>query len=928
MAPDLPTGTVTFLFTDIEGSTQLWQRFPKMMSAALRRHHEILQGAVETHHGYVFQIIGDAFCSAFHTALDALMASMEAQRLLQAEAWGEMEPIRVRMAMHSGTAEIHPGETKSGEYASNLTLSRAARLLSAGHGGQVLLSQATVELLPSYLAEIAELRDLGEHHLKDLQRPEHIYQLVAIDLPSNYPPLKTLDNYMPGAASPSNLPLELTKFIKRDRELVEAQELLSSARLLTFIGPGGIGKTRLSIQLGAEVMPAFRDGVWLVELEPLTEPDLILHSITAIFGLRELPGVPVINLITDYLRARHLLMILDNCEHFVDACAELAKQLLQSCPHLKILATSREALGIASENVYSIPPLSNPEASDCSLDELLRYQAIQLFVERALEIEPRFALNDKNAPAISQICKRLDGIPLAIELAASRIRLFTPNQIAERLDQRFRLLSSGHRAAVPHQQTLRALIDWSYDTLPDLERVLFRQLSVCAGGWSFEAAEAIGREEEALDLLAALINKSLVVVEPVDGENRYHYLETIRQYAYEKLVESDELEETRFRHLNFYMALVEAAESKLRGPDMILWLDRLELEQDNLRSALDYALDNNPIKSLQIVASLCYFWSRRASATEGLSWIKAALERAEASLDTQSQTEPAYLAARAEALAAEAALAFDRGDNLTSRNAAEESVTLARQVNAQRTLAWSLSVGAKPIFLLGDHSLAHSWAKQAITLSRQYGYLFELGLALSALQLSADLENLTEIRALRTEVLPMLRQGGNPWVLTLNTFDAAHVEEMSGNLSEALAGYEESARLFKTMGDRQYHCASRSQLAHKLRQHGLYPESLTIYRETIHLWYAIGHLAAVAHELECFAFIAGEQGQSPRATTLLGAAEVIRQESNSPMSSNERTEYERMLALLHTNVDQAMFDRFWFDGRSMTVEQAISFALA
>jgi hypothetical protein len=569
-----------------------------------------------------------------------------------------------------------------------------------------------------------------------------------------------------------------------------------------------------------------------------------------------------------------------------------------------------------------------PETSGCSPEELSHYQAIQLFIDRALEVEPRFALTDKNAAAVTQICKRLDGIPLAIELAATRIQLFTPLQIAERLDHRFRLLSIGNRAAVPHQQTLRALIDWSYETLSNLERILFRRLSVCVGSWSFEAAEAIGCSEAAIDLLASLINKSLVIVEQTDADNRYHYLETIREYAYEKLVDSGELEETRLHHLNYYKALVEAAEPELRGPDMIVWLDRLELDQDNLRSALEWALDTNPINALQIVGALCYFWSRRASATEGLGWIKAALERSEASRDVPSQTEPVYLAARAKALAAEAALAYDRGDSQTSRNAAEESVNLARQVNAQRTLAWSLSVGAKAISLLGDNRLAHAWAKEAFIISRQHGYLFELGLALSALQLAVDSETLAEIKIMRSEALPVLRQRGNSWVLALNNFDAAHVAEISGNLSEAISGFEESANLFKTMGDRQYYLASRSQLAHMLRRHGHYLESLAIYREIIQLWYEMGHRPAVAHELECIAFIAGEQGQFRQAIILLGAAEIIRQESMSPMSAAEQAEHERMLTQLRSKVDQAMFDQFWSDGRSIAIEQAIALALA
>lgn len=918
-----PVGTVTFLFTDIEGSTILWQQHPDAMTQALSRHHTLLNESITSYGGYVFQIIGDAFCAAFSTANDGLNAALDAQRALAAEKWGETGAIRVRMALHTGIAEIQAGEYTSGEYISGLTMSRAARLLSAGHGGQILLSLPTSELVHDRLPEGVSLIDLGSHRLKDLVRPEQIYQVAVTDLPQDFPHLKTLDSH------PHNLPVQLTSFIGRSKELTELIALLAepTRRMLTLIGTGGTGKTRLALQLAADRIDDFEEGAWFVDLSAIDDPQLVLQTVCRTWELRGQPGYPLIDSLKDYLRHKRLLLILDNCEHLLDICAHLSRELLENAPGLRLLATSRELLGVPGEVLYRLPALSTPDMHHLlQLESLSAYDSVRLFIDRAQLVQPDFRLTYANAPAVAQICVHLDGIPLAIELAAARMRTFSPDQICARLENRFRLLTGGSRTNMHRQQTLQAAIDWSFNLLPELERRLFQRLAVFAGGWSYEAAEEIGQLDVTLDLLESLINKSLVVVDQAEFENRYRYLETIRQYAYEKLVESGNLEITRQRHFEYYLALIKTAEVKLRGPDMLQWLDRLELEQDNLRNALAWALDTHPIEAHFMLAALCYFWDRRASVTEGLGWIKVALESAETSLDPQDRSEPAYLSVLAKVLAAEAALEYDHGDSLASRNAAESSASLARQVGDERTLAWSLSVGAKAIFLLGDVALANTWAKEAFNLSRQQGYYFELGLALSALQMSADPKYLAELITFRIDALPILRQWGNPWVIALNTFDAAVMADKSGNFAEAQAGLEETAKLFRAMRDRQYYAASRSMLAHSLRQHARYPEALAIYRQTIQLWVDLGHLSAVAHELECFAFIAVGLGESQRACVLLGAAQEIRIESGTPMSSFERIEYEQILTQLRKRMDEVAFDKSWSDGRLLTIEQAITFA--
>ena len=731
-----------------------------------------------------------------------------------------------------------------------------------------------------------------------------------------------------GSSVAHNLPVQLETFIGRDGAIATATALLATVRLVTLTGPGGIGKTRLALRIAENVLTSFSDGVWLVELAPLSNPDLIPHSVASALGLREIPGVALPGLIIDYLRGRHLLLLLDNCEHLVEACARFADQLLRAGSQLQIIATSREALGIAGEVVYAVPPLTTPEAQGWSLERLPQYEGIQLFVGRASAVERHFVLTEENAPAIIQICRRLDGIPLAIELAASRIQLFTPEQIAARIDDRFRLLAGGGRAAAPRQKTLRALMDWSFDLLSDSERAVFRQLSVFIGGWSFEAAEAVCSNSSILDLLAALVNKSLVAVEHRAEENRYRFLETMRQFAREKLDEAGDAGDSRDRHLRFFAALVEAAEPKAQGSGMMSWLDRLAREQDNLRAALEWAMETDTMAVLAMVGGLWFFWSRRGSVSEGLAWVRSALDRPEAMTQAVAQDDHAYLAAVARALAAQAALEFDHGDCAASSIAAEKSVALARQLNLSHTLAFALGMGAKAKLGLGHVEMARGWAQESYNLSLAQGCWFELGLALSALHLAADAGTLATLRVQQAQALPLLRRAGNPWMLALNTFDSAIVSELSGDFSRAVVEFEEASKLFLSIRDRQYYTASQSMQAHFLRRHGRLDQAAAIYRETIRQWQELGHLAAVAHELECFAYVVGDQGQARRAGILLAAATSVRDARSLPMLADERNEYDRAVSRLQAELGLAGFETAWAEGEALTPEQAVELALS
>ena len=489
MAANIPTGTVTFLFTDIEGSTKLWEQYPEAMKTALARHDEILKQTIEGHHGHIIKTTGDGIHAAFETAHDGVSAALHVQQAVAAEKWEEIKPhkIKVRIGLHTGEAEF-----RAGDYYGS-TLNRAARLMSIGHGGQTLLSSTAADLVYDQLPEGASVRDLGKVRLKDLVRPEHVFQLTHPDLSAEFPPLNSFDSH------PNNLPIQLTSFIGRERELAEAKSQLASARLLTLIGPGGTGKTRLALQIGAEMLPDFADGVWLAELAPLADPVLVLPTVASLLGLREQPDMPLNELLIDFLRDKELLLILDNCEHLLESCSKLADQLLHVCANLKIIGSSREPLGIAGETVYRVPSLSVSKPDEVKSETLIKSESAQLFIERALAANPKFNVSDKNALSVAQICRRLDGIPLALELAAARVASLSVEQIAARLDDRFRLLTGGSRNALPRQQTLRALIDWSYDLLSDDERALMRRLSVFSGGWTLEAAESIRLPARCID---------------------------------------------------------------------------------------------------------------------------------------------------------------------------------------------------------------------------------------------------------------------------------------------------------------------------------------------------------------------------------------------------------------------------------------------
>ncbi len=898
----LPTGTVTFLLTDIEGSTPLWEKQPEAMKAALAGHDAILREAIEARGGQVIKSTGDGIHAVFPTALEAVQATIQAQTRLQTPLANLQ--IKVRMGVHTGEAEL-----RAGDYFGQ-SLNRTARIMAVGYGGQILLSEVTAALVRDDLPANTGVKDLGEHRLKGLSNPEHLWQLVAPGLPGEFPALQSLSTL------PNNLPLQLTSFIGREKEKAVIKASLTSARLVTLTGSGGTGKTRLSLEVGGELVTAFPNGVWLIELAPLTNPEQIIPALAQVFGLLELSYGSMEAMVIDYLRDKKLLLILDNCEHLIAACARLVDELLHHCAGLKVLASSREALGIAGETAYRIPSLAESE-SNC------------LFEERARAANPGFTLTEANAASVTQICARLDGIPLAIELAAARIRLFSPEQIASRLDDRFKLLTGGSRTALPRQQTLRALIDWSYDMLGEEERQLFRRLSVFAGGWTFEAAEFVCPKHDVLELLTQLINKSLVVVDS-DGSDstRYHFLETIRQYARDKLLDAGESFEVRSMHSQYFLQMAETSEPYLYQADSAKLVSLLDDERDNFRVSLEWATENDIESALQIIYALQIYWVRNGYQAEGRLLAENVIAKAEAlpPLTGEAAILRNYLIARA--LSTLSGVAMNQGDKQYVHEVTAKCEAYAREIGKKGMVARALSYSCSVSLGVGDIEGVEIWSRKALQYAREAEDPFALGLSLGATSeylMITDKEP-EKAREYASQSTKILKDNGMLWAYALVSLGIGMVAKYKGDFALSRESFRKILPLFREMGDIHRATMIQSEFGHMERYEGNLDQAEQVYRETILVWQKIGHRAAVANQLEFFAFIAMAHKQDDRAARLLGAAEVLREKINIQMSPFERIEYDQQVSDLRGRMPEKAFSSLWAEGRRMPMEQAVTFA--
>ena len=954
----LHTGSVTFLFSDMEGSTRLWEKHPEVMQVALARHDVLLRETIEAHGGYIFKTVGDAFCAAFHTAPAGLEASLAIQRALLVENWGET-PIRVRVALHTGNAQ-----ERDGDYFGP-SLNRVARLLSAGHGGQILISAVTQELVRDQLTPGVSLNDLGERRLKDLDRAERIFQLVVPGLPADFPPLKTLESF------PNNLPLQLTSFVGREKEIAEVKRLLGAARLLTLTGPGGTGKTRLSLQVAADLLDRFPDGVWLVELAVVSDPALVPQTVASVLSVREEPGTPLIKTLTDYLRAKSLLLIMDNCEHLIGAAAQLVETLLRTCPHLQVLASSREALGIAGETSFRVPALSAPTlqspalwASD--LQSLTQYEAVWLFIDRAVAVRAEFQVTNANAPALAQICCRLDGIPLAIELAAAKMRAMSVEQIAARLDDRFRLLTGGSRTALPRQQTLRALIDWSYDLLGETERVLLCRLSVFAGSWALEAAEMVCGDDDTLpavdvlDVLTRLVDKSLVVAEEQSGETRYRLLETIRQYARDKLLESGEDAQIRTRHLDFFLRLAEEVEPKLRGPAQYDGLKRLEIAHDNLRSALEWSTSAGYVeRGMRLASALLQFWDMRDYRSEGKESTQNLLQQSEALPKTllrantlyvwaflagldeqklaQEYLEEAIRITREQGVAGKRTLALALGeagllihddDPVTAQSMVEEGLAIAQSLGDPWYIALALYRSGSLFVSQLDHAAARMRDEESFKLFEILGdRRWAASVSSSIAHEDIRQGDFAEARLRYQQILPFLREEKYKSGITsaLNALGVmAHAE---GNYALAKGYYAEALANARDLGSGIFSPAKN--LGNILLYEGEIESAKTLAAECMSLARQSGSKAVLSYAIQSYAGIATVQKQARKAITLFAVTRKLQEEAASKgiLSPAGEADFARNFALAREQVDDATFNAAWAEGRAMTWEQAVAYAL-
>jgi predicted ATPase/class 3 adenylate cyclase len=850
----IPTGTVTFLFTDIENSTTLWERQRERMQVAFARQEAIIRQAVAAHGGYAYKMIGDAFQVAFDTAPAAICAALEAQQRLQTEPWGET-PIRVRMALHTGVTE------ERGDDYVGPALNRVGRLMSAGYGGQVLLTQATVELVQDDLPCGASLLDLGEHRFKDLIRSEHVYQLVAPDLHSEFPHLKSLN------AFPNNLPVQLTSFIGRETEMIDIKLLLGvdQARLVTLTGSGGTGKTRLALQVATDLLETFKDGIWLAELAPLADPALVAQSVGTALGVREVLGKSIVTVLIEYLHPKHLLLILDNCEHIIEACAQLAGTLLQGCPNLHILATSREILGATGEVPYRVPSLATPDLKRLpSLETLTQFESVRLFVERTSQALPSFVLTPSNTQAVARICSRLDGIPLAIELAAARIRVLSVEQIAARLDDSFRLLTGGSRTVLPRHQTLRALIDWSYNLLSPAERTLFLRLSVFAGGWTMEAAEVVCADQEIdtpsphsissslapydiLDLMSQLVDKSLVLpVECQDGETRYRLLETIRQYAREKLLDVGGGEVVRGRHLDYFFTQAKKAEPNLRGRDQVAWLDRLEDDLDNQRLALEWALTTRVEVGLRLGTALLWFWHIRGHGNEGIDWLERLLE-AEKGAVSASPAQP----------------------DITSQTT-REGDRLVR--------AYALDVAGFLLFMQNKVRESEVLLKESLGIFQEAGQAGRRGVAMTLLHLG-NLENDASSALERLQKsLAIFRDLGDIFYIA-ECLQSIHGAEFNlGNWKGARAAIDEDLALRIELGDQDGQATALNMLGNTTLIVGDHELAKRYFEQSLACYRAVNNIRFVSQAIFNLSRLAWVQGDYFQAAKRIEEAMVIGQE--------------------------------------------------
>ena len=951
---DKTSGLVTFLFTDIEGSTKLAQEYPDTLPDALKIHNSILQNAVVANNGFVFEIVGDAFCCAFQNAFDAVNAAVDAQINLANEKWKDAV-IRIRIGIHSGNAEW------SGErYMGYITLARTARVMSAAYGEQILISNDTYELIRDKFIPIKEktvtFRDLGERRLKDVIQPIRLYQIISPELREEFPPLKTLD------ARPNNIPVQLTSFIGRETEIKQLKKMLRQSRLITLTGPGGAGKTRLALQVSADVIDDFSNGVWLLDLSSMFEPALLVFTILNILGLREEHNKIPEDVLFDYLKSKETLIIFDNCEQLVVPVSKLIEKLLSICPKLKILATSREALRCSGEQTYGVLSLKIPDPKEeFTTEQLSQYEAVRLFIERALAVDSNFCLTNENVPALAQICYQLDGIPLAIELAAARIKILSVEKIYERLNDRFSLLTGGMRTALPRQQTLKAMVDWSYELLSEKEKILWNRLSVFSNGWTLEAAEDVCSDEkinkyEVMDLLNQLADKSLVI--PVSKYARYRMLETIRQYGEDNLISSNEIETIILRHLEYFLNYAETLRKKSDGEFKKQILDELECENSNFRVALvSSIIRSKRVKGIRLAVALSRFWEIRGYITEARNLF-------EEILDTNEEIPPSILANAYQwsgtfewltgnydksrfyyekslsiykneenkkgvgiLLNNLGIIANARGDFEESKALTEESLNYFNEAGDDQLKADSLLNLGAPLASMSEFDYAEKVFSESLILYRKIRDLRGIAMALNNLAtIAGRKKDYTKAVKILEESVEIQREIKDNRAIAMTLSNLGAILGYCGNYFKAEEYLEESLKISTELGDKHGLADSMNNLGFLKFTENLLSDSLHLHKESLKLNVELKDLLGISYSIIGIAEVICKKNPV-NASLLLGKVIESLEISNDKIEFEIEKVLDNTSELLRINLGEN-YDKYIEDAKKYTTEEITEIALS
>ncbi len=908
------SSTLTFLFTDIEGSTSKWEEQPEQMAQGVGRHDALLRDAVQEHRGRIVKTTGDGIYAAFETPSDGLGAVIEIQLALLDPATTAGMGLRVRCGLHTGPVQARDNDYFGG------TINRTARIMNAAHGGQILVSQAIADQLGERLPENVELKDLGAVRLKGLATTEAVFQVVHPRLYQNFPALRELE------ATPNNLPQQLTSFIGRERERAEVEEMLTSTRLLTLLGMGGLGKTRLSLQIAASVMDGYPDGVWFIDLQTIRDGSLVASETARVLGVREEPGRPLLQTLCAHLKTRKVLLILDNCEQIIDESADLANTILRAAAEVRMITTSRIALRVPGEQTYVVQPLPVPMRT-ARFEDLVKSTAVQLFVERAKLHKPSFALTEREAPAVADLVFRLEGIPLALELAAARVRSLSVADINKRLNDRYKILTGGDRTLQARQQTLRALVDWSYDLLEENEQVLLARLSVFAGGSDLAAIEAICSvepltPEDALDIVTSLVEKSLLRTE--DGEDGAHYrmLETIRDYGREKLVFRDEQIATGVAHCDYFLTLAKASNRGLQGPDQAQWIRRVEAVHDDMRAGIALALAGvvDPILSVKFEVALMAFWLLRGYVSEGRNHVRGSL------------AIPAVLAsdvAHAHALYVDAALADSQGRLAEAERMLGECLELRRKLGQPLDIAVTLSTRCNVHLHAGDAMGAREDESEAVSIFRQLKY--QVGEAMGLLhlgQVDAYVGEDASARRNFEQSIVVAREIGYLEVEGESELMLGQVELEAGNLPAAVTRIARSLEICRDAEDKR----GQASALWWLGKVDLRADHLDTARErlngAIRAFQTFEMNAELIGCLEDYAQLSQTDGDVKEGVRLYGAAALLRERMTLKRAPRGEVSWQNAIGRAREALGVGEFEAAWSEGRGWETSEAIHHALA